>query len=80
MRTTSRLRLQRVNAGGEPAAMVATWVMGELMGFDGVGVSFEHPDVVTFDDESDEELQEIRNRVAALLREARFVHWVIEEG
>jgi hypothetical protein len=80
MGSTWQLRLQRVDTAGEPAAMVATWVMGELTAFSAVSVAFVHPDVVTFDAVSATELAGIRSNVATLLREARFAHWVLKEG
>jgi hypothetical protein len=80
MDSTSRLRLRRVDAEGEPAAMVATWVMGELTSYPGLTVTFTHPDTVRFEAGSPAELEEIRAHMSALLRENRFAHWELNEA
>ncbi len=79
MSALARLQLERVDAAGRPAAMVATWLLGELTNVPGVSVRIEHPEVITLETRSPEDLARIQARITALLREPRFSRWAVRE-
>ncbi len=80
MNTSVEVRLERVDPRGEPAAMVATWIMGELLAFSGVGVRLTGPDAVTLELASPVDRVRVRATVAALLGEPRFSQWTMQDG
>lgn len=80
MNAKPQLRLIRVDTAGEPAAMVATWMMGELLNVPGVSVRFQHPDRVTLETGTAEELDVVQTRINTLLTEPRFARWAVRGG
>jgi hypothetical protein len=79
MITQPQLHLERVATAGEPAAMIATWMMGELLHVPGLTVAFEHPDRVVLQTLSSSDLALIRGRIDGLLSEPRFASWAVRE-
>jgi hypothetical protein len=79
MEISVELRLERVGPAGEPAAMVATWLISELPEFPGIGVRFTDPHVITLELASPVDRDRLRARVAELLEEPRFVEWEVRD-
>jgi hypothetical protein len=76
MTSTVEIRLNCIDQRGAPAAMVATWVMGELLSFADVGIRLENPEGITLEIALGD-FERVRASLAALLREPRFARWVI---
>lgn len=76
MNPTAEIRLECVDPHGTPAAMVATWVMDELLAFYDVQIRSIEPDEVTLK-VAPEDFKSVRASVAALLDEPRFMGWII---
>jgi hypothetical protein len=76
MNSTVEIRLERIDQRGAPAAMVATWVMSELLAFSDIDVRLKDPGEITLE-LAPEESERVRTSLAALLDEPRFARWVI---
>jgi hypothetical protein len=76
MNSTVEIRLERIDQYGAPAAMVATWVMSELLAFSDVDVQLKDPGEITLK-LAPEDSERVRSSLAALLGEPRFARWVI---
>lgn len=73
------LQIVRAPAQGEPAALVATWIMGELLGFGDVTLDLSDPDSVRFRLGPGTRPPAVRRIVRGLLSEARFAGWALLE-
>ena len=74
---TNQLRLHRLDSDAEPAALVATWLIGELLNVDGISVTLPREDTVILQLAPSTEPDPIRKRTKSLLGESRFGGWTL---
>lgn len=84
MTSRPRLRLERMDQTGEPGALVAAWLMGELLSgarvFGDVTVQLVQANEVILEVPSPEDLTQLHTRITALLVEPRFAQWGFGAG
>jgi len=76
--TRARLQVDRRASEATPAALVATWLAGELLDVEGVTFRLWGDDRVTL--EAPTGTYDVRARIVQLLNESRFAGWSLVDG